>query len=210
MSSSITLRISLDSCSQILVYPCESISECMADSLSVFLWLRCPPPSLMKAIFFFPPTLTAGVCSSPATLQLRPALCIDHRHWESPFQCLSLLSIYLPHGATLHFLQWFLTINPVILHPASSLGYIKSNLFRDEKLNIIVQMSSCPPRGIVMYTQLVVGFNCDIYEMWESEACAPFLLCQRGFFSPRESESSLIAGRTSESICQVVFSLAAN
>lgn len=35
-----------------------------------------------------------------------------------------------------------------------------------------------------MYTQLVVGFNCDIYEMWEGKARAPFLLCQRGFFLP--------------------------
>lgn len=63
-----------------------------------------------------------------------------------------------------------------------------------------------------MYTQLVVGFNCDIYEMWESGARAPFLLCQRGFSThpARESESSLIAGGTRESICQVVFSWAAN
>lgn len=71
----------------------------------------------------------------------------------------------------------FLMTNPIILHCASSLGYIKSNFFRDEKLNPIVQMSSRPPppRGIVMYTQLAVGFNCDIYEMWESQASAPFL-----------------------------------
>lgn len=29
-----------------------------------------------------------------------------------------------------------------------------------------------------MYTQLVVGLNCDIYGMRESNICAPFLLCQ--------------------------------
>lgn len=170
------------------------------------------PPHWWKLFSFFPPhwqlvcvLLTSNTSAETGSMYRSPSL-------RKPFSmALAVaLSIYLPHGATLHFLQWFLTINPVILHPASSLGYIKSNLFRDEKLNIIVQMSSCPPRGIVMYTQLVVGFNCDIYEMWESDACAPFLLCQRGFFPPRESESSLIAGRTSESICQVVFSLAAN
>lgn len=71
-----------------------------------------------------------------------------------------------------------LQMSPIMLQCASSSGYIKSNFFRDEKLNMIVQMSSCPPRGIVMYTELVVGFNCDIYEMWESNICALFLLCQ--------------------------------
>lgn len=104
-------------------------------------------------------------------------------------------------------------MNPIMLQCASSSGYIKSNFFRDEKLNMIVQMSSCPPRGIVMYTQLVVGFNCDIYEMWESNICAPFLPCQSypedSFFSMRVNRP-LIVGTTGESICQVVFSRAAN
>lgn len=63
---------------------------------------------------------------------------------------------------------------------------------------MIVQMSSCPPRGIVMYTELVVGFNCDIYEMWESNICAPSLLCQSNpedsFSFLRESESSINCG----------------
>lgn len=72
-----------------------------------------------------------------------------------------------------------LQMSPIMLQCASSSGYIKSNFFRDEKLDMIVQMSSCPPRGIVMYTELVVGFNCDIYEMWERNICAPFLPCQR-------------------------------
>ena len=56
---------------------------------------------------------------------------------------------------------------------------------------MIVQMSSCPPRGIVMYTQLVVGFNCDIYEMWESNVCALSLSWDKAtqrisFFFPPE------------------------
>ena len=201
MSSSITLRIRLDSCSQILVYPCESISECMSSCGSAVL-----SPHWRK---LFPPPLTAGMCSSPATLQLRPALCIDQRHWKSLFQWLSLLSIYLPHGALLHFLQWFLTINPVILHCKSSLGHIKSNLVHDEKLNDIVQKSRFAPGGIVMYTPLVVIFNCDIYETCEGNACAPFSYAYEDS-SSHESESSLIAGGSTESICQVVFSLAAN
>lgn len=70
----------------------------------------------------------------------------------------------------------FVPINPVLLQCTGSLGYIKPNFFRAEKLNMIVQMSSCPLRGIVMYAQIVVGFNCDIYEMWESNVCASFRL----------------------------------
>lgn len=63
---------------------------------------------------------------------------------------------------------------------------------------MIVQMSSCPLRGIVMYTELVVGFNCDIYEMWESNICAPSLLCQSNpedsFSFHGESELSINCG----------------
>lgn len=62
-----------------------------------------------------------------------------------------------------------------------------------------------------MYTQLVVGFNCDIYGMRESNICAPFLLCQSfpedsffPFFFP-EQNRPLIVTTTGESICQVVF-----
>lgn len=105
-----------------------------------------------------------------------------------------------------------LQMNPIMLQCASSSGYIKSNFFRDEKLNMTVQMSSCPLRGIVMYTELVVSFNCDIYAMWESNICAPFLLCQsypEYSFSMRVNRP-LIVGTTGESICQVVFSRAAN
>lgn len=59
-------------------------------------------------------------------------------------------------------------------------------------------MSSCPLRGFVMHTELVVCFNCDIYKLWESSIYATFLLCQSypeefifflSFF--HESESSI-------------------
>lgn len=177
--SSVTWHITVDSYSKIPVYPCEIIWKCMADS--AFASLRLDSlPSVMKAIFFPFPTLTAGVCSSPATLQLRPALCIYLRHWESLFQWLLLLWIYVRRCAALYIqYKWVLSlpINPVMLQCTGSLGYIKPNFFRDEKLNMIVQMSSCPLRGIVMYIHIVVGFNCDIYEMWESNVCAPFRLC---------------------------------
>lgn len=199
MSSSVMLRTTLDSCSQILVYPCEFIWKCMTDSVPAFLWPDSPLPSVMKAIFFSFPTLTAGVCSSPATLQLRPALCIDRRHWEKPISvALAAMNICATLRAALFPLQLPLSLqmSPIMLQCASSSGYIKSNFFRDEKLNMIVQMSSCPPRGIVMYTELVVGFNCDIYEMWESNICAPFLLCKSypedSFLN--ESESSINCG----------------
>lgn len=78
---------------------------------------------------------------------------------------------------------------------------------------MIVQMSSCPPRGIVMYTELVVSFNCDIYEMWESNICAlpsPVPKQPRGFLFSVRVNRPLIVGTTGESICQVVFSRAAN
>lgn len=77
--------------------------------LKMYGWFRfclpvahSPLPSVMKAIFFSFPTLTAGVCCSPATLQLRPALCIDRRHWESLFRWLLLLWIYMQHCAMLY------------------------------------------------------------------------------------------------------------
>lgn len=188
----------------------------MTDSVSASLWPDSPLPSVMKAIFFSFPTLTAGVCSSPATLQLRPALSIDRRHRKNLFLWLLLLCIYVRHSAMLFFppmqLPLSLQMSPIMLQCASSSGYIKSNFFRNEKLDMIVQMSSCPPRGIVMYTELVVGFNCDIYEMWESNICAPVLLCQsypEDPFSMRLNRP-LIVGTTGESICQVVFSQAAN
>lgn len=146
------------------------------------------PSPLMKAIFFSSPppdTLTAGVCSSPATLQQRPTLCIDRRHWERLFPWPSpLLDLCANIVAASCFISshnyplFSRQMNPIMLQCASSSGYINSDVFRDEKLNMTVQMSSCPPRGIAMYTQLVVGFNCDIYGMRESNICAPFLQCQ--------------------------------
>lgn len=86
----------------------------------------------------------------------------------SPTFCCALFPMQLP---------LFPQMSPIMLQCASSPGYIKSNFLRDEKLDMILQMSSCPLRDIVTYTELVVGFNCDIYEMWESNICAPFLLC---------------------------------
>lgn len=56
-------------------------------------------PSIRKAIFFSLLTVTAGVCSSPATLRLRPALCIDRCHWTKPISvALAAMNIW----ATLH------------------------------------------------------------------------------------------------------------
>lgn len=109
-----------------------------------------------------------------------------------------------------------LQMSPTMLQCASSSGYTTPNFFHDEKLDMLVQMSSCPPRGLAMYTELVVGFNYDIYEMWESNICSPLLLCRsfpRGFFFflvLMTVNRPLIEGTTGESICQVVFSLPAN
>lgn len=60
-----------------------------------------------------------------------------------------------------------------------------------------------------MYTVLVVGFNCDIYETWESNICAPDSFCgsatQRTLF-PKGLNCALIIDGAGESICQVLFS----
>lgn len=63
---------------------------------------------------------------------------------------------------------------------------------RDGKVDMIAQMSSCPLRGIASCTELVVGSNCDIYEMWKSNICARILLCQSNhedFLSMGENQS---------------------
>lgn len=82
-------------------------------------------------------------------------------------------------------------MNPIMLQCAMLFGVHKfQHLLRDEKLNATVQMSSCPLRGIAMYTQLVVAFNCDIYGMrGEQRLCS--LRCSfpedsffYSFFSP--------------------------
>lgn len=119
-------------------------------------------------------------------------------------------------------------MNSIMLQCAMLFGVHKfQHLLRDEKLNASVQMSSCPPRGIAMYTQLVVAFNCDIYGMrGEQRLCS--LCCSfpeesffpSSFFFPTilvllllplqhthryAANRPLIVTTTGESICQVVF-----
>lgn len=153
----------------------------MTDSVSGSPWPDSPLPSVMKSYFLlFPNTdswcvlFTSNTWAETSSMYRSPSL-------RKPIsEALAALNLFatLCHALFPMQLPLFLQMNPIMLQCASSLGYTKSNFFRDEKLNMIVQMSSCPPRGIVMYTQLVVGFNCDIYEMWECNIWALFLLCQ--------------------------------
>lgn len=148
----------------------QSLSPCGLTVLSLPWW---------KLFSSLTPTVTAGVCSSPATLRLRPTLSIDRRHEkERLFRWRSLLWIYVQHSAMFSLPMQL----PLSLQNDSANAAVRA-LCRVHKIQLvlwkdmIVQMSSSPPRGIVMYTELVVGFNCDIYETWESNICAPDSFC---------------------------------
>lgn len=80
---------------------------------------------------------------------------------------------------------------------SSKLDY-RINVFHDEKFTMIVQMSSCPLRGIVLYTEHAVGFNCDIYEMWESNICSPCAEDIQIFFFhfPRVNRPFIVVNRS--------------
>lgn len=140
----------------------------------------------------FPHTDSWCVLFTSNTSQLRPALCIDRRHWKKAYFSGSCCYEYVCNSLLCFISNAIASFSPNESNNAAMRKLFrvhKIQLIRDEKLDMIVQMSRCPPRGIAMYTELVVGFNCDIYEMWESNIFSPFFLSPvpklpRGFFFP--------------------------
>lgn len=149
----------------------------MTDSACASPWPNSPLPSTMKAIFLSFPH-TDSWWSSPATLQM-VNLYIDSPSKKPISVTLAAINISVTLGCVLFpkQLPLFLQMSLIMLQCASSSGYIKFNVFHDEKLDMIVQMSSCPPGGVVMYTVLVVSLNCDIYGLCRRNMQALFLLC---------------------------------
>lgn len=169
----------LEFCGGISVYPCEFIWKYISDSVSVSLWPHSPLPTMMKAIFFSYPhsdswcvLLTSNTSAQTNSIYRSPS-------WKRKTISVTLVAMNI--CATFCHVSLPMQL-PLSLQNDSANAAVRA-LCRVHKIQLvlwkdmIVQMSSSPPRGIVMYTELVVGFNCDIYETWESNICAPDSFC---------------------------------